>query len=75
MQAKLIFINGKYFIEIPETLVKLYSLESKMIFQIKAVETGNDTVVLNVSAPLNDKSRKRGWDCIYNLLCTILSFC
>ena len=59
MQAKLVVANGKYFIEVPETLVKLYSLESKMIFQIKAVETANDTVVLNISAPFNGKSRKR----------------
>ena len=59
MQAKLVVANGKYFIEVPETLVKLYSLDSKMIFQIKAVETANDMVILNVSAPFNCKSRKR----------------
>ena len=55
MEKKLESRNGKYFIEIPETLIDLYSLESGMIFEIKATENVKNVLILNISTSLTEK--------------------
>ncbi len=52
VRAKLESRNGKYFIEIPKTLVDLYSLESGMTFEIKATEARKNILIINLSASL-----------------------
>jgi hypothetical protein len=52
MKTKLESRNGKYFIEIPNSLIELYSLKSGMVFEIKAVEHVKNMVVLNISTSL-----------------------
>lgn len=52
MKTKLESRNGKYFIEIPKTLIDLYSLKSEMLFEIKAVEHAKNMLVLNISTSL-----------------------
>lgn len=55
VKAKLELRNGKYFIEIPKTLIDLYSLKLGMVFEIKAVEHVKNMLVLNISTSLTKK--------------------
>lgn len=55
MEAKLESRNGKYFLEIPKTLIDLYSLKSGMVFEIKATENVQNMLVLNISTSLTEK--------------------
>ena len=57
METKLESRNGKYFIEIPKTLIDLYSLESGMVFEIKATENVKNMLVLNISTALLKNNR------------------
>lgn len=49
MRTKLELKDGRYVVEIPKTIIDLYSLKAGMFFQLKALEKNPGICVINLA--------------------------